>query len=129
MDKVLAIIENGGKILIGKVKEEKVADFGGIAYVFPGGGVEDGETVEQAVIREVKEETGFDVSNLKQIGFRVHPKTGKNIYYFYCMTKTTETKIDPVVNDDLSELIWIHKNEVVSYMPTLNPDIQKYFDE
>ena len=27
MDKVLAIIEHNGKILIGKVKPEKVADF------------------------------------------------------------------------------------------------------
>ena len=30
-------------------------------WTFPGGGVEEGETLEQAVIREVKEETGLDV--------------------------------------------------------------------
>lgn len=30
-------------------------------YVFPGGGVEDGETPEEAVIREIKEELSVDV--------------------------------------------------------------------
>lgn len=30
-------------------------------WTFPGGGVNEGETLEQAVVREVKEETGLDV--------------------------------------------------------------------
>ena len=37
-------------------------------WALPGGRVEAGETVEQTVIREVKEETGLDVEILKKIG-------------------------------------------------------------
>lgn len=37
-------------------------------WVFPGGGIEEGETPEEAVIREVKEETGLSVCISKKIG-------------------------------------------------------------
>lgn len=37
-------------------------------WVFPGGGVEAGESPEVAVVREVKEETGLNVRIVKKIG-------------------------------------------------------------
>lgn len=37
-------------------------------WVLPGGGVESGETIEQAVIREIKEETGYTSRIHKKIG-------------------------------------------------------------
>lgn len=36
-------------------------------YTFPGGGIEDGETEEQAVIREVFEEFGLTVEPIKKV--------------------------------------------------------------
>ena len=37
-------------------------------WALPGGRVDPGETVEQTVVREVKEETGFDIAVIRKVG-------------------------------------------------------------
>ncbi|MGF2616500.1 NUDIX domain-containing protein [Rossellomorea vietnamensis] len=51
----VVIIEDGMALLIKRVKNDEEY------YVFPGGGVETGETPEEAAIREAKEELGVTV--------------------------------------------------------------------
>lgn len=59
---VTAIIEfQNNKILL--VKRGTVVFKG--YWALPGGRVDSGETIEQAVVREVKEETGLDVKIVK----------------------------------------------------------------
>lgn len=129
MDKVLAIIEFKGKILIGKIKAEKIKDFGGIKYVFPGGSVKENESLEKAAVREAKEETGLEIKIIKLIGERTHPVTKKKIYYYHCSSDTDKTTTKSLDNDDLESLIWASQNELLKYMPTLFLSIKEYFKE
>ena len=52
------LIENGHILLT----EQKVSESLSRSWSLPGGGLEIGETLEQCIIREMKEETGLDVA-------------------------------------------------------------------
>ena len=52
----VVVVEDGRVALIKRVRE------GRTYYTVPGGGVEPGETVEQAAIREAREELGLEVA-------------------------------------------------------------------
>ena len=60
-----AVIINDGKILLIKMQDRR-----GVFYILPGGGQRPGETLEQAVERECKEETGCEVTVGKLIYIR-----------------------------------------------------------
>src|ERR1700758_652747 len=63
---VSAAIFRDGRVLI--VRRARPPAHG--LYTLPGGGVELGETLEEAVIREVREETALDVAPVALAGYR-----------------------------------------------------------
>ena len=67
-----AIIENGEKIVLIR---RGIEPFKG-EYSFPGGFVDWGESVEDAVVREVKEETSIDVQPIAILG--VYSEMGRD---------------------------------------------------
>lgn len=80
-------------------------------FVFPGGGVDAGETPEQAAIREMEEETGLRVTVLRKLA-EVHFGLSEQVYYlvdrldgeFGTGTGVELTDSDP---DDPTEGIYI----------------------
>ncbi|MBT3407949.1 NUDIX hydrolase [Candidatus Woesearchaeota archaeon] len=54
------IVKYNNKYLLGQRNKANMKN----KWVFPGGGVEFGETLTMAAIREVKEETGIDICNI-----------------------------------------------------------------
>ncbi len=75
-------IRNSAKALIikdGKMLASKINDNGDIFYIMPGGGQESEETLEEAVIREVKEEFGLIVEP-KTLEFVIEGVTGESFH-------------------------------------------------
>jgi ADP-ribose pyrophosphatase YjhB (NUDIX family) len=63
---VAAVIFDDGRVLLQRRDDTR-------RWGLPGGGVEPGESVRQAVIREVHEETGLDVEPVRLIGVYSDP--------------------------------------------------------
>lgn len=59
-----ALIIEGGKILLAKHHDLTIDK---VYWCLPGGGVEAGETPEQAVVRELKEETNLDIRVVRKL--------------------------------------------------------------
>ena len=83
-----AILEEDGRILL--VSEtRRLGDAVRLCWDIPGGGAEPGESLEEAMIREVREETGLVVEPLdlafmiERFGFRSPDPTRRGRFYFF----------------------------------------------
>ena len=74
-----AIIIEGGKLLV--MHRNK---YGSQYYTLVGGRVKDNETLEQGLVREVKEETGLDVITARLVFFEDHPEPYSQQYTYLC---------------------------------------------
>ena len=82
---VRAIIVKDGRLLV--MKRNK---FGKKYFALPGGGVEDNETPEQAVVRELKEEACLSVETVRKV-YKQKPLLNYPTQYIYlCEAKTAK---------------------------------------
>ncbi len=72
------IVNNQNVLVIQRISKGKEY------YVFPGGGVEKGESLKQAVIREVREETSLEVRIEKLLYHYYHPDRKEDQFFYLC---------------------------------------------
>ena len=101
---VLCLVEDGNKILLqNRVKK----DWQG--YTLPGGHVERNESFVDAVIREMKEETGLDIKNPILVGVKQFPiKCGRYIVFLF---KTNDFE-GVLQSSDEGKMEWIKYSEL-----------------
>lgn len=108
-----AIVTQAGKVLLVR---RRVSE-GRLSWQFPGGEVEveQDETPGQAAVREVGEETGLTVAEVKVLGERVHPNTGRMMIYVACrVVKGNATVVD---DEELDDLAWSDHDSLKNYVP------------
>ena len=114
---VSAAIVREGKILV--VRRARPPAHG--LLTLPGGVVEVGETLVEAVAREVREETGMIVEPVAMAGFRETivrdgPDRVERHFVILCFAARWKAG-EPVLNEELSEARWLDPAELTS-LPT-----------
>lgn len=114
---VRGIIIRDGKLA---VVHSKTYDY----YSFPGGGIDAGESMEETLVREIREEIGLEVrpETIREYGLVVRKEKGaiddlfiQENYYFLCdvSDKVLQQKLGTYEIDEDYELCWMDPNEMI----------------
>lgn len=108
---VSAAIFRDGKVLVTRRARSPAKGF----YSLPGGRVEFGETLHQALSREVDEETGLEIEIISLAGWReVLPAAPGAGHYLIMSFAARWVAREPVLNDELDDYRWIEPDALSS---------------
>lgn len=116
------IVEDGKMLLIRRNKPNHEY------FVVPGGGVDEGETVEEALVRETMEELSLKVEDFHEVGRVENVKMpegtsihiGLQSYYFFHVKKYSGTlalggeEKESMTEDNQYHFVWVSVPEVIS---------------
>lgn len=81
---------------------------------FPGGHVEDGESIEESVVREMKEETGLMVADLEEVGHIEWNLPQEGVRHL-CVLFRTKSFSGALAPSKEGAVFFIKKDEVGNY--------------
>ena len=108
---VIVVVRDGERCLLGRSVNWPEGRFSALA-----GFVEAGESAEQALHREVFEESGVQIENIRYVGSQAWPFPGQLMLGYIADAVTTEIKVDEV---EIAEAYWWHHKELPSILPPI----------
>lgn len=114
---VKALITNRGDILIGKKEEQDGHPISGEWHIL-GGHLEHGEQIEEAVKREVEEETGLDVKIHQLVDVMTFSWEDGDKDSVQIVVHCEAEKREEEPQEDIEELKWVSPDEITEYVHT-----------
>ena len=131
----LCLVEDptNGKVVLQYRSPERYKKWSG--YAFPGGHIEEGESLVESVIREVYEETGLTITAPKLVAVKDWEPDEGGRYIVFCYKATEFT--GQLRSSEEGEVSWVEKDQLenldLSYdmLPLLevmeDPDLSEYY--
>jgi len=119
---VCPIIENNGEVLLCKMPDDRGVFPG--QWALSGGGMEPGEQMEEALLREIAEELGTElqITSIKPWTFAddVRVKTyadgsKEEIYMIYLMFDCVSANRNVAFNEEFQDIAWVKHSELSKY--------------
>jgi len=123
-----AVIEDeAGRILLVKHIPERGGFWQG-KWICPGGELELGETIEEGIKREVKEETQLDIELVSPLHpfdriVRSNDKVSLHVIYVDYLAKVNGGELKP--GSDIGQAIWVEKERIPQIWDELHDDTKK----
>lgn len=133
--KLKKIIAAGG--LVVNEKQEFLMIFRRNYWDLPKGKLDEGESIEECALREVKEETG--IINCILVSFLT--KTYHTYFdkwlneevikesWWYLMQSNSNEKLIPQTTEDIEKIIWINEDELKMKLEQSYPSIKEVFEK
>ena len=108
--------DDGSFLVLNRLKK----DWPGLT--FPGGHVEDNELIIEAVVREMKEETGLTVRNIEPRGYFEWNEFGDNVRHLAMLYRSKDFSGDLKESSE-GNILWIKEEDLKEY--PLSNDFEK----
>jgi 8-oxo-dGTP diphosphatase len=119
---ITAIVTSPRGVLIGHRHDGKPP------WTFIAGEQEPGETYADTIIREVKEETGLEITAGDLIGERDHPATHRHMVYVAASPARDSLDVAVGDPDELSEVKWAALADAVELLPGMFEPVREYLE-
>ena len=117
-----ATIVKGNRVLLVQHSDEGKPDYG--HWLLPAGSVEHGETLDEAVKREVNEEIGLRIRTVRKLTEIVDPYTKAKLVNFLCIALASRIKM----SCELKEAKWFEADEISS-LTNIHPGLKQFLVE